>query len=161
MLKYHQDRGESEIEAKEDALMVILQAAYAVVAFTVDGYAYPVPLSCGYDAEKHSVYFHSSKSGKKMDMLRVNPKVSAVFVEDWGYIKGECGHTYRSVIVDGKMTEVTDDQEKIHGLTVLLNHLEDHPDAVKEKSEMMKPEMLERVAVLRLDINRMSAKQGK
>jgi nitroimidazol reductase NimA-like FMN-containing flavoprotein (pyridoxamine 5'-phosphate oxidase superfamily) len=64
------------------------------------------------------------------------------------------------VVFWGKMHVVEDMEEKKHGIDVLLNHLEDEPDEVKERS-LKSDEAYKEVGMLRLDITEMTGKQGE
>jgi nitroimidazol reductase NimA-like FMN-containing flavoprotein (pyridoxamine 5'-phosphate oxidase superfamily) len=81
-------------------------------------------------------------------------------MEDGGYKMGECSQAYRSVVFWGKMHVVEELNEKKYGIDVLLSHLEDEPDQVKERS-LKSDEAYEKVGILRLDIIEMTGKQGE
>ena len=81
-------------------------------------------------------------------------------IEDLGYRIDECEQAYRSVVLWGRMHIVEELQEKKHAIDVLLAHLEDDPQQVKEKS-IKSEETYEKVGILRLDIEEMTGKQGE
>jgi len=73
-----------------------------------DGYPYGIPLSHFYDADSGNIYFHGAKSGHKIDALRRCDKVSFC-VCDEGYRKeGEWALNIKSVVVFGRIREITD-----------------------------------------------------
>lgn len=92
---------------------------------------YIVTLSYGYDSKTNSLYFHCSPQGLKLDFIKANSLVCATVIEDGGYVVDECGHNYRIVVFWGKMKIVPDNDEKKHGMKVLLNHLENKPVCMK------------------------------
>ena len=59
-----------------------------------------------------------------MDFIKVNPNVCATIIEDGGYVSGECGHHYRSVVIWGEIEIIPDEHRKKEGMRVLLKHLE-------------------------------------
>lgn len=68
-----------------------------------DGYPYGLPINYWYNKENGYLYFHSGKTGHKIDAIESNNKVSFC-VYDAGYRKeGEWALNISSVIVFGKM----------------------------------------------------------
>ena len=76
-----------------------------------NGYPYGVPMNYWYNEENGCLYFHSGKTGHKIDALAVNNKVSFC-VYDEGYRKdGEWALNISSVIVFGTI-HIVEDVEK-------------------------------------------------
>ncbi len=74
-----------------------------------DGYPYGLPINYWYNEENGYVYFHSGKSGHKVDAIASNNKVSFC-VYDKGYKRdGEWALNISSVIVFGKIFVVEDE----------------------------------------------------
>jgi len=72
------------------------------------GYPYGLPINYYYNEEDGHVYFHSGKSGHKIDALRACDKVSFC-VYDSGYRnEGDWALNIQSVIVFGKIRIVED-----------------------------------------------------
>ena len=159
MAKYHMNRKEQEITEKNSLIEILKQGKYAVISMCRDNEPYLVTLSYGYDENKNALYFHCSQKGLKLDFINQNPSVCATVIEDRGYKMGDCSHAYRSVVFWGKMHIIKDLQEKKHALNILVNHLEDDPDIVKERS-LKSDDVYEDVGILRLDITEMTGKQG-
>ena len=65
---------------KEFGIKVIDKAQYGVVSMVDGDEAYGLPLSVVRDG--NTLYFHSAKEGRKVDVLAENPNVSIVFVGD-------------------------------------------------------------------------------
>jgi nitroimidazol reductase NimA-like FMN-containing flavoprotein (pyridoxamine 5'-phosphate oxidase superfamily) len=120
---------------------------------------YIATLNYGYDKEGNALYFHCALEGLKLDFIRRNPSVCATVIEDRGYKMGECDHVYRSVVLRGKIHVVEDLQEKKHALDVMVNHLEDEPEKIKQRS-LKSDEVYRQVGILRLDIEEIIGKQG-
>ena len=73
-----------------------------------NGYPYGLPINYWYNEENGYLYFHSGKSGHKVDALFQNNKVSFC-VYDQGYKKdGEWALNISSVIIFGKIYVVED-----------------------------------------------------
>ncbi len=68
-----------------------------------EGYPYALPINFYYSASENKIYFHSGKSGHKIDALKKHDKVSFC-VYDSGYHKdGHWSLHIKSVIVFGRM----------------------------------------------------------
>ena len=159
MTKYHMNKKEREITEQNVLAEILRQGKYAVISMCRDNEPYIVALSYGYDENKNALFFHCSPNGLKLDFIIQNPNVCATVIEDRGYKMGDCSHAYRSVVFWGKMHIIKDLQEKKHALNVLVNHLEDDPDKVKERS-LKSDDVYGDVGILRLDITEMTGKQG-
>ena len=92
------------------------------LAFVDDDRPYIVPVNF-VSCESH-LYFHSAKSGKKIDILRKNNKVCFEMELDIEIIKGEepCvwGMKYLSVIGIGRASFIEDSEEKKKVLDLLM-----------------------------------------
>jgi nitroimidazol reductase NimA-like FMN-containing flavoprotein (pyridoxamine 5'-phosphate oxidase superfamily) len=119
-----------------------------------------VTLSCGYDGQTSSFYFHCANAGLKLDFIRVNPHVCATVIEDGGYIPGECGHSYRTVVFWGDIEIVPSTEEKRRGMTALLNQLETDPEVKRKKLEASDA-LYESMVVLKLSITEIHGKAGR
>lgn len=85
-----------------------------------DGYPYGMPMNHFYNAKDGKIYFHSGKSGHKIDALRRCGKVSFC-VYDEGYRNdGEWALHIKSVIVFGKV-EFIDDRDKVYEIVAALS----------------------------------------
>jgi nitroimidazol reductase NimA-like FMN-containing flavoprotein (pyridoxamine 5'-phosphate oxidase superfamily) len=160
LARYHMKRKEQEIADRDTLVDVLKRGKYAIIAMCRQGEPYIVTLNHGYDEKRNALYFHCALEGLKIDFIRDNPEVCATVIEDRGYRMGECEQAYRSVVLWGKMYVVDDLQEKKHGIDVLLKHLEDEPDQVRERS-LKSDEAYQKVGILRLDVTEMSGKQGE
>ncbi len=159
MLKYHMNRKEKEITDPVVLNEIMKRGKYVTIAMCRENEPYIVALNYGYDENKNSLYFHCSLKGLKLDFIKHNPAVCATVIEDRGYKIGDCSQAYRSVVFWGKMYLIEDSDEKKHGINILLNHLEDNPGEIKEKS-LKSDDVYKEVGILRLDITEISGKQG-
>ena len=92
------------------------------------------------------------------EFLAANPRVCATVIIDGGYVDGKCEHNYKSVVIRGIMSLVTDGAAKSHGLGILLAHLETDPAPILEE-QLPNPEAVAKVPVLKLDIEEMTGKR--
>lgn len=161
MQKYHlRNRPNRELTDKSEIIAILEKGKYAVIATCRDNEPYIVTLSYGYDRDKNTLYFHCSPNGLKLDFIKQNPQVCATVIEDGGYIADECGHNYKTAVFWGTMKIVSDLDEKKHGMTILLNHLEHNPEIIKEKL-LKSNEFYSKMEVLRLDILEIHTKAGR
>ncbi len=136
---------------------IIRKAAVCRLAMADGGEPYLVPLSFGYDGE--CLYFHSAAEGKKIDILRKNPRVWFEF-DSVGRLlpsaDGACGWTveYESVMGAGRAVMLSGREEKQRGLDILMSHYA--PGDVFD----YRPEMIDRIAVFRVDIESVSGKRS-
>lgn len=160
MEKYHMRRKDREVTDEEELREILMQGKYAVISMCRDNEPYIVTLSYGYDRLKNSLYLHTGLQGLKIDFIKYNPNVCATIIDDKGYIMGECGHKYRSIVIDGKISFAKDLEEKKYGMEIILKQLEENPSVVKSKA-LKSEKMYDNIAILRLDIRSLSGKKGQ
>ncbi|MBV7273850.1 pyridoxamine 5'-phosphate oxidase family protein [Clostridiaceae bacterium UIB06] len=160
MEKYHMRKKDRQINDENELSEILLQGKYAVISMCRNNEPYIVTLSYGYDKSKNALYLHTGLKGLKIDFITYNPNVCATIIDDRGYVIGECGHKYRSVVIDAKISLVESLEEKKYGMEVILNHLEDIPSVVKEKS-LKNENMYNNIAILKMDIISLSGKKGQ
>jgi nitroimidazol reductase NimA-like FMN-containing flavoprotein (pyridoxamine 5'-phosphate oxidase superfamily) len=161
MKQYHlHNRPNRELKQESDINAIIKNGKFAVISMCRDNEPYIVTLSYGYDLEKKTLYFHCAQKGLKLDFLSFNKRVCATVIEDGGYIIDECGHEYKSVVFWGDMQIVNDLDEKKHGMSILLHHLENKDSIVKEKL-IKSDDFYSKMEILRLDIEQIHGKVGR
>lgn len=162
MIKYHMNKKENEIKERRELKEIIRRGKYAVLSLCRENEPYILTMNYGYDLEKNSLYFHTSQKGLKIDFIRQNAYTCGTVIEDLGYKMGECDHAYRSVVFWGTLHVIEELEEKKEGMDILLHHLEDNPDEIKER--LLKDDRIyekRNMAILRLDIEEMTGKQGE
>ena len=83
-----------------------------------EDYPYAVPLSFAYEDGK--IYFHSARSGHKLDAIGRNEKVSFCVIQQDEVSEVEFTTHYRSAIVFGRARILTEDGEKRHAMECLV-----------------------------------------
>ena len=127
------------------------------IAFYDEGDIYIVPINYGYSYdEQYTFYFHGAKAGRKYELAKKTPKVGFEIDGDYTLLTGEIAcdfsATFQSVIGTGTLSVVENTEEKIKGLNAIMQQT-----TSKEEWDYSK-EMLEAVAVFRLDVDKMSCK---
>lgn len=160
MPRYHLQKKEREIQDRNELLRIIKKGKYLTIALCRNNEPYIVTLSYGYDERKNAFYFHSRRRGLKSEFMQENPSVCATIIEDKGYIMNECAHEFRSVIVRGDIYFVETLEEKKQGMDILLKHLEDNPDKIRQES-LSNDVVYRNLEILRLDVTDMQGKWGR
>lgn len=121
-------------------------------------YPYVVPLHYGYEfADSRLVfYMHSAKEGHKLELIASNPHVCVELDCDVELISGgevPCmyGSSFASVIGRGVAEIVSDEQEKIKGLSLLMKHQTGRDFEINSQ-------MAATVAVIRVTLKEFTAK---
>lgn len=161
MTQYHlQNRPNREITSTEEITAILKNGKFAVISMCRYNEPYIVTLSYGYDQEANALYFHTSKVGLKLEFLSKNPLVCATVIEDGGYVKDVCEHVFRTAVFWGNMEVVNDMEEKKHGMSILLNHLEEKESVIK--GYILKSEgSYSKMEVLKLTITQIHGKAGR
>ena len=142
-----------------EAIRAILDKAKVLHLAMIDGdRPYVVPLNYGYTLENGALtlYLHSAREGRKLDVLAKNGRVAFVLETDVSPISGgeipcKYGAAYASVMGEGKAVLLTDPAEKAAGLQILMKIQTGREFTITEA-------MTESVAVLRVDVETYSAK---
>lgn len=120
-------RSERQIVNRIEIDAVIRSCQVCRVGFTDGNEPYIVPMCFGYDGEWF--YFHCAQKGRKLDLLRRNPRVCVELDEVVSMVPAEnaCGWTmrFRSVMGAGVAEIVEGMEAKQAGLTVIMNQYTD------------------------------------
>lgn len=152
-------RKDKQITDQAEIEAVIRKSSVCRLAMSDNGEPYVVPLCFGY--RDKTLYFHAARKGKKLDILRKNPRVCAEFDIGQEVRPGEkvCrwGMKYQSVIGFGDASFVEDTEAKCRALDIIMAQYAS--DAVPSEYEY--PEAsLKNTAVIRVDIREMTGKQS-
>ena len=150
-------RKDKEIKDESELKTILREAKHVTVAMSLKDEPYLVTLSHGYDEEKNCIYFHCATKGKKVDILKANPKVWGQALVDKGYVQGKCDHLFRTVQFHGKVHFVENQSEKEHALRVMIRHLDEDPENVI--AEQITPHSTGRILIGRIDVDYMSGKK--
>ena len=150
---------ERQVTDEKQILDILNTAKVLHLGLAVDNEPYVVPMNYGYTMEngKLIVYLHSALRGKKLDMIRQNPKV--FFEMDCGLVpfEGEkpCqyGLVYSSVMGRGTAQIVEDVEEKKKAMSVLMKTQTGKDFTFDEK-------LVGIVAVIRIEVSEYTAKHS-
>ena len=142
-----------------EAIRAILDKAKVLHLAMIDGdRPYVVPLNYGYTLENGALtlYLHSAREGRKLDVLRQNDRVAFVLETNVSQVSGgdipcKYGEAYASVMGEGRAVLLTDSAEKMAALSILMK-------TQTGRDFAFTPAMTDAVAVLRIDVDSFTAK---
>lgn len=128
-------RKDLKITSSEEVEAVIRQSNVCRLGLCDGDTPYVVPLNFGYEDGKF--YFHSAAEGRKVELLKANPKVCLEFDMELGMVSAEkaCnwGIRYKSVIVTGQATVLSSLGEKMQALGIIMKNYTDQDYTFPEK----------------------------
>lgn len=147
------ERGIKEIGKLE---AIIQRAQICRVGLSQKDNPYIVPVHFGY--QDNCLYFHCAREGKKIDILRDNPRVCFEMDIDHEIIKAEAspcrwGAKYRSIIGFGTALVIEDPLEKSAAMNIIIGHYGGSPYDFSAAE-------LEQVKIIKIKIDSMSGKQA-
>lgn len=135
------------------------EARVVRLGFAVAGEPYIVPLSFGLGSlEPLELYFHGAPAGRKLEMMKANPRVcfELDFCDqpvDGGGVACQWSQNYRSLVGWGTLERLQDPDEARRGLECLMAQFSTRTGWEWDEK------LLKSVAVLRLRVESFSAKQ--
>ena len=148
-------RKEREITDIEEIEQVIKKAKVCRLGLVDNDGAYIVPVCFGY--ERNAFYFHSAPEGRKVELIKKSNKICFEIDTDVEIVNAEkpCGWTtkYRSVVGTGRAYILKRDEEKAHGLSLIMKqYSKDEANLDFEK--------LDSVLIIKIDIESMTGKKS-
>lgn len=150
-------RRERQVTDIDEIIKILDKSKVAHVGMIDGDEPYVVPMNYGYimDGEKLTVYLHGAKRGRKLDVMRKNPKVFFEAVCDIVPFEGEVackyGNTYASVMGRGTAHIVEDVEEKKRALSILMKTQTGKDFSFDDK-------LVSVVSVIRIDVLEYTAK---
>ena len=127
------------------------------LGLSVNNEPYVVPMNYGYTMEdgKLVIYLHSAVKGRKLEMIRTNPKVSFSIDCDRmpfeGRVPCQYGMVYSSIMGRGTATLVEDPEAKMQAMSILMKTQTGKDFTFNER-------LVSIVTVIRIDVAEYSAK---
>jgi nitroimidazol reductase NimA-like FMN-containing flavoprotein (pyridoxamine 5'-phosphate oxidase superfamily) len=142
-------RKEREIKNQKEMEDILKTCSVCRLAMVDGDRPYLVPMNFGY--RDGALYLHSAREGKKIDLIRKNPRVCFEVDEIVQFRKAEraCdwGVEYKSVIGSGKAVFLSGPEEKRRALDIIMAQYShgayDYPDTMLEKTLVIKIEIEE------------------
>ena len=154
-----------KVENQEIIHNILDKAEYGTLATCRDNKPYSLPLN--FVRIDDCLYFHGSKKGRKIDILKENLFASFSVVEPYSIISSyfsskenlacPATHFFKSVIIDGKVEFVKNYEEKVQALAALMQKLQKEGKYKPLGDEVYK-KMIDATTIYRLNIREISAK---
>ena len=150
-------RRERQITDETQIMDILDKGKVLHLGLAVDNEPYVVPMNYGYIKEdgKLVIYLHSAVRGKKLDMIRTNPKVFFEIDCDLLPFESELpcqyGISYSSVMGRGTARIVEDVEEKKQAMSILMK-------TQTGKEFTFEDRLVSIVAVIRIDVDAYTAK---
>ena len=148
-------RKEREVTDRAKIIEIIESCDVCRLGMVDDFGAYIVPMNFGFDDNGGlTLYFHCAGEGKKLDLLRKNPRASFEMDSKHKLVEGAkaCAYSYLYSSVMGRgIVSFVEGDEKLNALGLIMSHY-----GVSNRD--FDPRALEKVTVLALKVTEMSAK---
>ena len=136
---------------------IIQKALVCRIALSDGLIPYIVPLCFGY--QNKELYFHSTKTGKKIEIIKRNPNVCFEFDVNTGIVKADnpCKWSlkYQSVVGYGKASFVENKDEKITAFNIIMRQYSD-----SNRQYNISEKELEKTTIIKIKIENMAGKQS-
>ena len=148
-------RKDQEITDNETLSKIIGSAQVCRLGLSDDNHPYIVPLCFGY--KNDTLYFHSAAEGKKIEIIKNNPRVCFEFDQNMGLVQEEkpCswGIKYQSIIGYGEAIFVENADEKLEALNIIMSQYSGDKFSFQEAA-------INKTTVFKVVISEMTGKQS-
>ena len=153
-------RSDREVTEKSELINILEKGDSCHIALCDGDTPYLITMNYGYEwTDNLIIYLHCAKEGRKIDIIKKNPKVC--FSVDTGHelvvSETACGWgmKYKSVVGNGTIEIIENNAEKLKGLNLLMQHYSGKSDFTYEEK------MLQATALLRIKIVDITGKEKK
>ena len=154
-------RKDREVTDQEEIQQIFDECKVCRIGIMDEDGPYIVPMNYGYAKEEGKVilYFHGAREGKKIDLIKKNPKVGIELDYKHELVEGRlaCQYSYHfaSVIGKGTASIIDNPKEKLKALNIIMRH-----QTGKNFDEFQKNPKLEKaVAIIRVELNEYHCKK--
>ena len=152
-------RREREITDRAEILDILDRCSILHLGLVDGDEPYVVPMNYGYtmDEDGHlTFYLHGATQGRKLDLMRKNPRVFLEMECDVAPFEGDVacryGTAYKSLMARGKAVSLEDPQEKMAGLSLFMKTQTGRDFEFNER-------LVKVVSVIRIDVDEYTAKR--
>ena len=121
-------RKDREIKDREAVETILREADACRLGFAVENVPYIVTLNFGYtwEGEFPRLYFHCAREGRKLDMMRQNPRVCFELDAEHELVTGpapcDYGMQFASLVGYGSLRKLGREDERRRALELLMRH---------------------------------------
>ena len=150
-------RREQEVTDINEIIRILDESKIAHIGLVDGDEPYVVPMNYGYvmNDEKLTIYLHGAKRGRKLDLIRNNPKVffeaECDLVPFEGDVACRYGIAYSSIMGKGTAEIIEDVEEKKLALSLLMKTQTGKDFDFEEKMTTI-------VSIIRIDVSEYTAK---
>lgn len=154
---FREMRRKRQLLSEKESIVVLENGTSGVLSLSGDdGYPYAVPISYVYTDNR--IFFHSAKTGHKIDAIRKCEKVSFCVIDQDNVVPEEYTTYFRSVIVFGKIRILTDENELRTAIEKLA--VKYHPkDSMTNREQQISKEF-SRICMIELLVEHMTGKEA-
>lgn len=135
---------------------ILRRGTSGVLALLGDGdYPYAVPLSYVWDGER--IYFHSAKSGHKMDAIQRHEKASFCVIDEEHIVPEEYTTYFRSVIAFGRIRRLEGEEARRAIEKLAVKYAPGDSEAHREEAIRREERY---VAILEMTIDHVTGKEA-
>ena len=149
-------RIDKEINNIQSIESILQEADHCMIALSHNNSPYMVPMNFGF--KDNILYFHSSPEGRKIEILKINNKVSFAVQIKTGIVKNKkaCnwGMKYMSVIGEGYAYFIKNNNKKVEALNIIMSKYSDNESNTFEYSETA----LNNVTLIKVEVNQLKGK---
>jgi nitroimidazol reductase NimA-like FMN-containing flavoprotein (pyridoxamine 5'-phosphate oxidase superfamily) len=149
-------RKEKEITVFSEMEDIIRRSQVCRLGLVDEDGAYIVPLCFGY--KDNSLFFHSAREGRKIDILKRHNRVCFEFDGDTRITSGKTacawGMQFRSVIGYGEASFIEDPKEKRRALDIIMGQYADGDFEYSDKA-------LDKTLIIKVNISSMTGKKSE
>ncbi len=135
---------------------ILKEADICRIGFSINNTPYIVPVNFAY--HNNQIYIHSAREGFKIEIIKINPYVCFEVESNVEIIPAEIpckwATKYRSVIGYGTIKIIINSEEKKKGLDIIMSKY------LESKTFDYKKNNLDRMVILKIEIEKISAKQS-
>jgi len=152
-------RRELEITDRAEIIDILDRCSILHLGLVDGDEPYVVPMNYGYTMDEDGklvFYLHGATQGRKLDLMRKNPKVFLEMECDITPFEGDVacryGTAYKSLMARGTAVLLEDPQEKMEGLSLFMKTQTGKDFEFNEK-------LVKVVSVIRIDVTEYTAKR--
>jgi nitroimidazol reductase NimA-like FMN-containing flavoprotein (pyridoxamine 5'-phosphate oxidase superfamily) len=151
-------RKDREITEFDEIKQILTSGVVCRLALSIDDVPYIVPMNYGVEfSDPMVLYFHCAITGRKIEMIKKNNRVCFEIEIDAEVVEGkqacDWSMNYKSVIGYGMVEIIRENEQKIHGLNVLMEHY------AKKEDFFYDHKVVERMLILKLTVESFSGKR--
>lgn len=139
----------------ETETLSLLKNSQEGVLGTISENGYPYTVVVNYVYHNDKIYFHSAKTGHKIDNINFSEKVSFTVYDDVKVLGEELNTLYKSLTLFGKAKVVETTEE------VLWELIKKYSKLSEKKAKQMIAKEIDITAVIEIEIEHLTGKYGK